>query len=173
MIRDPETDFMIKEAFRQKRAVETGKLKLEEATALPEGSRLEGGRVVFPGDTFFSVLAAVLLTPVGAAIAYGAIDGLLRLAASEYSKPTTLSYIAVPLIGLFLGAIFHWVRDQLNSRGYALAEIALGMAAAAQFTRDGDALVRVLAFLAGLRIIVDGISRYLKFSDLQAKRPVH
>lgn len=163
---DPETDYLIKEANRQRREVERGRLKLEDATALPEGTRLESGRVVMPGETFFSVLGLIILAPVTALIAFWAIDGLFNFAASQYARPTLASYILLPIIALILGSCFYWIRDRLNLPAYAVVEIGIGMATAAQFARDGEALVRVLAFLAGTRTIVDGISRLLRFTGL-------
>jgi hypothetical protein len=54
---DPETDFLIKEGLHQKREVELGRKKLEDADALPPGTRIEYGRVIIPPSNVNEAIA--------------------------------------------------------------------------------------------------------------------
>src|ERR1700731_636466 len=114
-------------------------------------------------DVFaFKGFGLLIFVPLVAAFVFWVFSILIEYALSEYAEPTTTFYIIVSTIALILGIAFHWIRDHLNLPAYAVIEIGVGMATAAQFARSGDPLVRVLAFLAGVRIIVDGTSRFLK-----------
>lgn len=58
-------------------------------------------------------------------------------------------------------------------RYYGLLEIGVGMGAAAQFVRpDTGSLARVVIFAAGVRVIVDGIKRFLEFRRLDQSKIV-
>jgi hypothetical protein len=131
----------------------------------PELQRFSRGA---PGADHPPIAAYVLLTPAAAVLAFLAFRGLYEIAASEYSQPSILSIIAVPALALAIGATFFWFRDKMKSPYYAVIEVGVGMATAAQFVMPerGNGLVRVMAFLAGTRIIVDGIHRFLRFSGL-------
>lgn len=164
---DPETAGLTKLAFSEKRLVESGRLNLEDATALPDGCHIEGGRVVFPSvGAFPIVLGTLLYVPLVALGMLYVFEVLIRVATSEYVRPSLISYVGVPSFALGLGVAFHWVRDRLKNRYYAILEIGVGMATAAQFAREGEALVRIFAFLAGIRIIVDGTNRFVTFSGI-------
>jgi hypothetical protein len=97
---DPETGFLINEGLHQKREVELGRMKLEEATALPEGSLFEGRRVVMLGDAFFKGFGLLIFVPLVAAFVFWVFSILIEYALSEYAEPTTTFYIIVWTIAL-------------------------------------------------------------------------
>nr|WP_299506547.1 hypothetical protein [uncultured Rhizobium sp.] len=163
---DPETRFLIKERQRQERDIIGGRLELKDATAFSNQARVEGNRVVEPGDGFINIIALILFGVLFSGLSYFVLRWLIIIADSEYSSPTILSYIVFPLVALLFGISFHWIRDRLNLAIYAVAEIGIGMATAELALGTGNALTRLLAFLTGIRIIVDGTGRLLKFTGL-------
>jgi len=139
-----------------------GYARLQMSHGRRSSSRGEPGVVGAPIFAFF------FLTPFVFGATYYIFRGLFNIAESEYAQPTTVSLIAVPLLALAIGATLFWIREKLQNPYYAVVEIGVGMATAAQFVRVGldDKIARVLLLLTGIRIIVDGINRFLRYTGL-------
>jgi hypothetical protein len=97
---------------------------------------------------------------------YWALSAAIKFITTEFQDPSTTSVVVVPVAALLLGWIAYYLREWKRHWTYAVAEIAVGMAAAAQFASEGDALVRIIALMAGVRIILDGTKRFVDFTDL-------
>ena len=75
-----------------------------------------------------------------------------------------LGGLAVSFFGLAIGAIGFWIREQRRSPIYAAIELCVGMAVAGLALRPGTTLVvSVVAFLGGVRVIIDGLKRMKEF----------
>lgn len=71
-----------------------------------------------------------------------------------------------------IGAGAYWAREVREHWIYPLAEIAAGIAIATQAARpDGGPIVALIAFVAAVRIVIDGMTRFVKFraKALEAK----
>ena len=171
MVYSPDHDMnhLLRLAMKEKRAIEAGHLKLEDATALPPGSRLEKGRVISDGDAFFGTLPMIIFMLVVIVAAYELISFLVTLDVSSLQLPKVPSALLLGCGILVLGAVLYWVREHVNSRVYALVEIGLGTGMALQVLNRDENLVQVLAFMAGLRVVVDGITRLVRFIQFHQK----
>lgn len=169
---DYEARHFVRELQQQVREVERGQRAIKDADLLPRGSRLENGRVVMPGDSFILGVGLLIYVPIIALLTYWLFAYLARLSLEQYQHPTLMSYVVVPVASLALGITFYYVRERLNLISYAVIEIGVGMATAAQFASNFESgpLARIIALLAGLRIIVDGVARLVKFQALKKER---
>lgn len=125
-----------------------------------------------PGANGKPIFGLIFLTPFAFGATYYLFRGLFRIAESEYAQPTIVSLFVVPFLALTIAATLFWIREKLQNPYYAIVEIGVGMATAAQFVRAGtdDKIARALLLLTGIRIIVDGINRFLIFSGLWRRK---
>ncbi len=117
-----------------------------------------------PADPWQAYMAAIIFIPVIAIAAYWAFNGLLSFFRSQYATPTMAAYIVLPLIAFFTAAVAYFLREVVKTLIYPVIEVGVGLAAVAQAVspQAGD-LARLVAVLAGIRIIVDGFTRFFKF----------
>lgn len=125
-----------------------------------------------PVEPWQGYLAALFIVPIIAFAAFWAINGILAFAREQYAAPGTAAYIVVPVLTLILAFIAYYVRETAKLIVYPMIEIGVGLAAAAQSVPEKSSdLVRFVALLAGVRITVDGITRFKKFMDERAPPP--
>jgi hypothetical protein len=126
-----------------------------------------------PSQPWMNVLSAVLWTPFVAIVAFAVFEAFISFAETERSTPSWWGILAIAMVILSLGIVAYAVRERVRTRLYPLAEIGVGIAAASAAVHapsNADGLARLIAILAAIRIIVDGISRYALFHRERAAK---
>jgi hypothetical protein len=154
--RDPEIQIQMQEL----REVQAGKKRPEE-TGLPRGTRIVGKTVVLPGSDVPVIIGSIIGIIFTALISFAAIHHFISIAATQFAKPTPSSFVIAPVLALGLGCGLYYLREHYKHIAYSVVEIGFGMATAAQVLNvEGTSFVRVLAFLAGVHVIIEGIKRF-------------
>jgi hypothetical protein len=126
---DPETDSLVKLGLKDVRDVEAGRLTLAHARNLPDGTRLEGGRVAPPLAGVGSALM-LLFTHAGT-IALLVLTGVLIGSAVRWLLLVSVAGVpvyagfAVATCCLGVGALFFWFRDLQSWPSIALLQIGV------------------------------------------------
>jgi hypothetical protein len=103
----------------------------------------------------FLVIAAIL-----GPIAVFGLYAVINVAWSAFSDDSWLSRIEVGGLALVLGFFAFWVREKKRPFAYPMLEICAGVLIAGQAVHvEKDPLVSLLALVAAVRLIVDGIKR--------------
>ena len=124
-----------------------------------------------PIEPWQRYVSLVIFVPLIALAAFWAFNALFALARSEYATPSAVAYVVVPLLAFCAGFIAYFLRDVVKTLAYPIIEIGIGLAAAAQAVLPSpNDLPRLIALLAGVRIIADGIMRFFKFSEKGSKQ---
>jgi hypothetical protein len=154
---DPENFLKLRKL--EEEDVLRGRIPLKAATTFAEGSRVENGHIVEPGDTVFGFIGLALYSPLMGAAAYWLVRALFNCASSEYNRPTLAGYILAPGVAYVAGRTLHWVRNHMKLRAYAATvEIVIGMAIAEMLLLGhDDHFARIVAFIEGVRMIAEGI----------------
>ncbi|MGE0238485.1 MAG: hypothetical protein AB7F09_03200 [Parvibaculaceae bacterium] len=172
-LNDPETKEMIKGAMRERRKIEAGKMTLKEAIHLPPGTTVDNnGKVELPASVGLSILfvvGSIVTTFIAAVVLFHVINAAIIWVATEYQAPTIRTHVLVALFAAPTGLLLFWLREFVRHELYGMLEAAFGIATALQVLRpDASGLVRIVALIAGIRIVVDGIHRWWTFSGERA-----
>jgi hypothetical protein len=117
-----------------------------------------------PLDRSDHIAGTVILTPIVGFLLFWIIRWLLELAQRGIQLPSWLSYAVVVLLSMALAGGAYILREVKQAHLYAVMEMGAGIAIAAQAATPGTgAVAKLLAVVAGVRIMVDGMTRYVKF----------
>lgn len=124
-----------------------------------------------PIEEWQHYVATAIGALVVAFLSFWALNWLFAMLRTQYADPGVAAYLIVPLIAVVLAGGAYFLREVVEARAYPMLEIGIGMAAAAQAVHPtaGD-VARFLALIAGVRIIVDGLVRFVKFSKAKAAK---
>jgi hypothetical protein len=159
---DPETKGLMRLALDEKRQVESGRLPLKDAKYLPEGTRLENGKVIISGagPELFAMGASVgvfaLLILTGALIG----SALRWFFVLEVAGVRVYLALGVGLACLTLGATVYWFRDIRSWRSVSVLEVVLAAAGGAvAFVTAADPWSRWIGIGAAAFAVADGLGR--------------
>ena len=111
-------------------------------------------------------LGAAIFVPLVAIAAFWAINALFWLARAQYAAPSAVIYFVVPALTFGIAILAYYLREVMRTVAYPIIEVGVGLAASAQAVpATASDLARIVAVLAGVRIMVDGIMRFRKFSQ--------
>jgi hypothetical protein len=98
-----------------------------------------------------------------------AVQQFIRDGYAAAREPSYVCRRAGSLFALMTRSAAYFMREVRRSLTHPIMEIAIGLAASAQAVSpaSGD-LARLVALLAGIRIITDGIVRFFKLTKLRA-----
>lgn len=117
-------------------------------------------------QTYVGVIVFVLIAAV---TTFWAFNGLFAMAGSRHWRPPMIAYGLVPLLAFITANVAYFMREVRKTLAYPILEIGIGLAASAQAVSPGSGdLARLVALLAGARVMADGIERFFKFSELKA-----
>jgi hypothetical protein len=123
-----------------------------------------------PTPLWLKYIGAAIFAPLMAIPVFWAFSGLLHLAGEQYAAPTIVAYVGVPVLAFIVAAAACYFREIVRTVYYPVLEVAMGLAAAGQAAvPNPQGLARLLALVAGIRIIVDGLTRFFKFLELKRK----
>lgn len=118
---------------------------------------------------WYIYVAAVFAIILAAVAAFWLFDSLFTMAMPRRGSPSMFAYVLVPLFALMTGSAAYFMREVRKSLTYPIMEIGIGLAAAAQAVSPASSdLARLVALLAGIRIITDGIARFFRLTKLKA-----
>lgn len=124
-----------------------------------------------PAAPWMNYLAIAVWTPFVGLFAFASFRLIMDFTTAERLAPTTWGILGIAFGALLFGVVLYIVREAVQTCLYPLGEIGVGMAVAATAvygTTTIDGLARLLAILTGIRIIVDGITRFRKFTTVQS-----
>ena len=119
-----------------------------------------------PWQIYAGIASAII---VAAVAAFWLFNSLFAMAMPRHADPPVFAYVLVPLFALITGSAAYFMREVRRSLTYPIMEIGIGLAASAQAVSPASSdLARLVALLAGIRIITDGIVRFFKLTKLRA-----
>jgi hypothetical protein len=80
-----------------------------------------------------------------------------------------IAYRLIPLLAFITTNVAYFMREVKKTLAYPILEIDIGLATSAQAVSPGSGdIARLVALLAGVRVMADGIERFFRFSELEA-----
>jgi hypothetical protein len=113
---------------------------------------------------------AFLAAAVGIVYAINRLSHILPILVKSVRTSVPYSGLFAGLSALLLGILLYQVREIRKHFLFPPAEMCLGMVMAS-YSIKNDGLAGALAFIGGVRIVIDGFKRYLEFkAAAKAKR---